>query len=48
VLAKPRTSAPRKWSLAQDPNDEWGEVFCTHNEEPDEIKRIDAAKQKAK
>jgi hypothetical protein len=30
------------------PNDEWGEVFCTHNEEPDEIKRIDAAKQKAK
>ena len=48
VLAKPWTSAPRKWSLAQDPRDEWGEVFCTHNEEPDEIKKIDAAKGKAK
>ena len=30
VLAKPWTSAPRTWSLAQDPHDEWGEVFCTH------------------
>ncbi len=48
VLAKPWTSAPRKWSLAQDPHDEWGEVFCTHNEEPDEIKKIDAAAKKAK
>jgi hypothetical protein len=49
VLAKPWKSAPRTWSLAQDPHDEWGEVFCTHNEEPDEIKKIDAAaKQKAK
>jgi len=46
VLAKPWTSAQRKWSLAQDPHDEWGEVFCTHNEEPDEIKKIDAAKEK--
>lgn len=45
VLAKPWTSAPRKWSLAQNPSDEWGEVFCTHNEEPDEIKKIDAAKK---
>jgi hypothetical protein len=33
VLAKPWTSARRLWSLA-DPDDEWGEVFCTHNEEP--------------
>ena len=48
VLAKPWTSAPRKWSLAQNPKDEWGEVFCTHNEEPDEIKKINAAKEKGK
>ena len=47
VLAKPWTSAPRKWSLAQDSKEEWGEVFCTHNEEPGEIKKIDAAKGKA-
>jgi hypothetical protein len=33
VLEKPWTSAPRQWSLAA-PNDEWMEVFCTHNEEP--------------
>lgn len=46
VLAKPWTSAPRKWTLAQDPHEEWGEVFCTHNEEPEEIKKIDAAKGK--
>ncbi len=48
VLAKPWKSAPRIWSLAQDPHDEWGEVFCTLNEEPDEIKKIDAATAKAK
>ena len=29
-------------------HDEWGEVFCTHNEEPEEIKKIDAAAKKAK
>jgi hypothetical protein len=40
VLAKPWTSAPRKWSLAQNPNDDWTEVFCTHNEEPEEYKKI--------
>ena len=40
VLAKPWNSAPRRWSLAQSPNDEWGEVFCTLNEEPAEYKRI--------
>jgi hypothetical protein len=33
VLAKPWTSAPRRWSLAA-ANDEWTEVFCTYNEEP--------------
>jgi hypothetical protein len=33
VLAKPWTSAPRRWSLAA-PDDEWTEVFCTLNEEP--------------
>jgi hypothetical protein len=48
VLAKPWKSAPRTWSLAQDPHDEWGEVFCTLNEEPDEIQKIDAAKANAK
>src|SRR5207302_6028130 len=40
VLAKPWKSAPRRWSLAQSPNDEWGEVFCTLNEEPAEYRRI--------
>jgi hypothetical protein len=48
VLAKPWTSARRTWSLAQDPHEEWGEVFCTHNEEPEEIKKIDAEKAKSK
>jgi len=47
VLAKPWTSAPRTWSLSAIPGDEWGEVFCTHNEEPEEIKGINAAKEKA-
>ena len=41
VLAKPWTSAPRRWSLAA-PDDEWGEVFCTHNEEPDFWKKTDS------
>ena len=40
VLAKPWKSAPRRWSLAQSPDDEWGEVFCTLNQEPDEYKKI--------
>jgi hypothetical protein len=40
VLAKPWSSAPRYWSLAQDPNDDWTEVFCTHNEEPEEYEKI--------
>jgi len=40
ALAKPWTSQPRKWSLTQSPNDEWAEVFCTHNEEPEEYKNI--------
>ena len=40
VLAKPWKSAPRIWSLAQDPHDEWGEVFCTLNQEPEEWKKI--------
>ena len=49
VLAKPWKSAPRTWTLAQAPNDEWGEVFCTLNEEPAEWKKIqDAAKSKGK
>ena len=48
VLAKPWTSAPRTWSLTQDPQDEWGEVFCTHNEEPEEIKKMNEAKEKGK
>jgi hypothetical protein len=40
VLAQPWHSVPRKWSLAA-PDDEWGEVFCTHNEEPEEWKHMD-------
>jgi hypothetical protein len=40
VLEKPWTSTPRTWSLSQDPNDDWAEYFCTHNEEPDEYKKI--------
>jgi hypothetical protein len=40
VLAKPWTSAPRIWSLAA-PDDEWAEVFCTTNEEPDFWKKMD-------
>jgi hypothetical protein len=40
VLAKPWKTAPRIWTLAQDPRDEWGEVFCTHNEEPAENEKI--------
>jgi hypothetical protein len=47
VLAKPWTSAPRTWSLAR-PGDEWGEFFCTHNEEPEEIKKMNEAEEKAK
>jgi len=48
VLAKPWSSAPRTWSLAADPHDEWGEVFCTLNQEPEEYKKITEAKEKAK
>ena len=40
VLAKPWTSAPRRWSLAP-PDDEWAEVFCTLNEEPGFWKTMD-------
>ena len=47
VLAKPWTSAPRTWSLAS-PGDEWAEFFCTHNEEPEEIKKMNEAQEKAK
>jgi hypothetical protein len=48
VLAKPWKSAPRRWSLAQGPNDEWGEVFCTLNQEPEEYKKITAHEAKSK
>jgi len=49
VLTKPWKSAPRTWTLAQAPNDEWGEVFCTLNEEPAEWKKIqDAATSKGR
>jgi len=48
VLAKPWKSAPRRWSLAQSPNDEWGEVFCTLNEEPAEYKKITEHEANAK
>ena len=39
VLAQPWKSAPRIWSLAEDPHDEWGEVFCTLNQEPEEYRK---------
>ncbi len=49
VLAKPWKSAPRVWTLAQGANEEWGEVFCTLNEEPAEWKKQqDAAASKGK
>jgi hypothetical protein len=38
ILTKPWTSASRKRSLAA-PADEWTEVFCTHDEEPEEWKQ---------
>jgi hypothetical protein len=41
VLVKPFTSAPHRWSLAQDPNDVWTEYYCTSNEEPDFWKNMD-------
>ena len=34
VLAKPYVHGSRRWSLAQDPTDDWDEYICTHNEEP--------------
>ena len=40
VLSKPWKSAPRRWSLATDPDEPWGEVFCTLNEEPEVWKKI--------
>ncbi|PYU32290.1 MAG: hypothetical protein DMG31_10865 [Acidobacteria bacterium] len=48
VLAKPWKSAPRRWSLAQGPNDEWGEVFCTLNQEPEEYQKITEQQAKPK
>jgi hypothetical protein len=41
VLAKPFTSAPLTWSLAQDPNDVWTEYICTGNEDPEVWKDMD-------
>ena len=46
VLAKPWKSAARAWTTAQDPHDEWGEVFCTLNQEPEEYKKITENKAK--
>jgi len=48
VLTKPWKSAPRIWTVAQDLHDEWGEVFCTLNQEPEEYKKITDARQKTK
>ena len=44
ALEKPWTSAPRTWSLSQDPDDNWQEYFCTHNEEPEEYKKLGSPK----
>jgi hypothetical protein len=43
VLAKPWTSAPRSWTLGPE-TDDWQEYFCTHNEEPDEYKKLGSPK----
>jgi hypothetical protein len=50
VLAKPWSSAPRRWSLAADPNDDWEEQYCTNEQDLAEAKKIAAheAKRKAK
>jgi hypothetical protein len=50
VLAQPWKSAARIWSLASDAHEEWGEVFCTLNQEPEEYNKIKAqeAQQKGK
>lgn len=39
VLEKPWTSAPRHWTLGPE-TDDWQEYFCTHNEEPEEYKKL--------
>jgi hypothetical protein len=41
VLAKPFTSAPQRWSLAQAANDTWTEYLCTANEDNDAWKQMD-------
>jgi hypothetical protein len=48
VLAKPWSSASRIWTLAVDPHDEWGEVFCTLNQEPEEYDKIKAHEAQSK
>ena len=42
VLAKPFTSAPHKWSLAQHADDVWTEYLCTANEEPEFWKNVNS------
>jgi hypothetical protein len=39
VLTKPWTSAPRRWTLAQD-NYDIAEYYCTHNEEVSELSKV--------
>jgi hypothetical protein len=42
-MNSPRTGLSAKctcFEFAQDPNNGWMEVFCTHNEEPEEYKKI--------
>jgi hypothetical protein len=41
VLAKPYSSAPHVWTLAQGADDTWTEFLCTNDEEPDSWKNID-------
>ncbi len=48
VLTKPWKSAPRTWSLAQDPHDEWGRSLLHAQSEPEEYKKIMDAKEKSK
>jgi hypothetical protein len=44
VLAKPWTTAPRRWSLSIHQGEDLGEFFCTNNEEPEEYHKIAGSK----
>jgi hypothetical protein len=47
VLAKPWSSAPRRWSLAG-PNDDWEEQYCTNESDLTDAKNVATQAAKAK